>query len=271
MSNKILFLIGPPRSLSTAFLRMMQVRGDFKVMNEPSSAVFNTKHYPQSKHAYTTQALSSYAEVTNKIKEQAAHQSVFIKEMSFAFDEYIQAEPSMLLDPRVSYVFLLRDPHQCIISYYQKMDPRFADYLIGDLGKLTGFRALLHSFKTVQDKAVNKPFLLDVATLCNNPIETMESLCIHMGLEHKPASLQWQNLSADFDGHKEWDESKKKESTQHWHLDAILSRRFHQPTRYELDEELNPTFTEIANPRHKKHCIDVYIDSKQVYEEMLNA
>lgn len=45
--HKIIYLISPPRSLSTLFLRMMHNRGDFLVMNEPAQYASVKNVHPQ--------------------------------------------------------------------------------------------------------------------------------------------------------------------------------------------------------------------------------
>lgn len=267
--NKIIFLIGPPRSLSTAFLRMMGGHDDIKIINEPACGVFNKIHYPHSQGIYTEHALNSYYEVNKKIQSAAKDNPIFIKEMSFSFEDFIQYEPDLIKNPNVFFTFLLRDPHHCIISYYKKMSPQVLDYVISDFDELTGFRALYNSFKLIQNNAVHKPYIIRAEQLYNNANRTVRAFCKHLKLPFKNEILNWNNLGEGFTGFNEWQETKKLQFTHHWHHEAICSRGFHQPTVYEVDEHFKPTFSEIKNKAHQKKCMEVYQESKTYYDLIL--
>lgn len=260
--NKIIFLVAPPRSLSTAVLRMMGARDDVIVMNEPACSIYNQTRYPASKQFYTDEAPGSYADVRETILSSAQDSQVFIKEMSFSFEVFIKAEPDLMADPNIYFAFLLRDPHPCIISYYKKMPPDTIDYIIGDLEHLTGFPALYKSFRLVQDNAINKPCVIHAEQLYKDTKNTIQAFCDQLGISYDDKHLHWSNLGDAFDGLEAWKDNKKPELTRHWHGEAIVSQGFHQPTRYELDEHGKPAFSEIANPAHRSKCVEVYQNSK---------
>ena len=259
--NKIIFLVAPPRSLSTAVLRMMGARGDLILINEPACSIYNQTRYPPSKQFYTEQAPGSYAEVKNKILSYAVDNQVFIKEMSFSFEAFIKAVPELMADPNIYFTFLLRDPHPCIISYYKKMQQDTIDFIIEDFDHLTGFPALYNSFRFVQDNAINKPCVIHAEQLYNNTKNTVRAFCNQLNISYDDKHLNWRNLGDTFDGLEVWKESKKPELTRHWHGEAIVSQNFHEPTHYELDKHGKPAFSEIANPVHRSKCVEVYRNS----------
>lgn len=266
-THKKIFLIGPPRSLSTAFLRMMSERGDFTIINEPACCVFNKHHYPHSQMIYKSDAATNYHEARATIEKAAQNNPIFIKEMSFAFEEFIDAEPDLLSDPNNYFVFLVRDPHPGIISYYKKIAPQALDYIVADLEQLTGYQALYNSFKTVQNKAFNQPGIIHAEQLYTNAPHTVRAFCEYVNIPFQQEHLHWNSLDKEFSGTKEWNENKKQEFTQHWHRDALLSTGFHQPAKYQLDEHRKPSFAEIDNATHREICIKTYQNSKPFYDK----
>lgn len=268
--NKIIFLVAPPRSLSTAFLRMMGERSDLTVMNEPSCCVFNHAHYPHSQQFYTEDVLTSYGDVRKKILLAAKDHPLFIKEMSFSFEEFIKSEPDLMKDPNIYFIFLLRDPHPCIISYYKKISPQAVEFIISDFGDLTGYRSLYAGFQMIKDNAIHAPYIIHAEQLYDNAAKTVSDFCEYVNMPYNGDHLSWSNLGEKFTGFEEWQENKKREFTHHWHQEAILSQGFHQPTIYEVDEQCQPTFSEITNSAHKKKCIEVYQESKSLYNLIRN-
>jgi hypothetical protein len=265
-ANKVIFLIAPPRSLSTAFLRMMGERNDFKIINEPACGVFNQMHYPQSQTVYSEQTLTTYSEVKTKILSAAKDHPIFIKEMSFSFEEFITAEPDLMNDPNIYFAFLLRNPHHGIISYYKKMPANILNYIIGDLALLTGYRALYTSYKLIQENAIHAPYILHAEHLYQDTINTITAFCKHINMPYNEEHLTWNSLDEHFTGFTEWQENKKREHTHHWHHEALRSQGFHQPTLYDVDQHHNPTFNEIKNKEHQNKCREVYQESKTYYD-----
>lgn len=269
MNNKIIFLIAPPRSLSTAFLRMMAGRKDFTIFNEPSSAVFNKAHYPHSAFVYSEKAYNAYADVHEAIICAAEKKPVFIKEMSFAFEEFIATCTDLIKNPQVFFIFLVRDPHPATISYYKKLPESYIEFMLPELERLTGFSALYKVFDQLQHSAKNKPYIIDAKDLYKNPEKTIENFCQFVNIPHSKAFLHWEilsgNLVADI-----WHEKKKPAFTKHWHNEAMRSQGFHASKVYTLDESKKPCFDEIENPMHREKCISVYEKNRFFYEALLS-
>lgn len=266
MNHKTIILIAPPRSLSTAFLRMMAARNDLTILNEPSCCVFNQIHYPHSRWFYNEHAHTNYNQVKKAIQLAGKQSNVFIKEMSFSFEELIIHEPELISAPSTYFIFLLRDPHHCMLSYYKKISQELADFIMLDLERLTGFHSLYTVFKTLKNKVVNSPYFIHAEDLCRDPMNTIEAFCKHLNIPHNKDYLSWNKLGEQFTGINEWQEHKKSQFAQHWHHEAISSQTFHQPTQYDTDENNLPTFTEITHPSHKKTCMQVYQANKIYYD-----
>ena len=263
--HKMIFLIAPPRSLSTAFLRMMQARGDFQIFNEPATAWFNQTHYPNSAAFYESLEPGGYKAIKETLFKALEKGAVFVKEMSFAFEALITEEPDILNYPNLHFAFILRNPHHCIISYYQKLPKDYLDYMVPQLNNLCAHKPLFHSFEKVRAAAVHAPVIIQAEDLVHHTQQTVEAFCQQMGINFKEASLNWESLGSNFEG-QIWKENKKQELAYHWHGEAILSKGFHQPKTYALDDRKYPSFTEIDNVAHRAICRAVYEDYLKYYQ-----
>ncbi|KTD22573.1 hypothetical protein [Legionella londiniensis] len=268
--NKMVFLIAPPRSLSTAFLRMIDARGDFKIFNEPATVLYNTIHFPDSKDYYQSKKWSAYHDITEKLYSSLLLGNVFIKEMSFAFEAFINNETPLLEDKQIYFIFLLRNPHHCILSYYKKIPPEHLDFMMPHLARLTGYRALYNSFKLIQTHAYNKPYVIHAEKLIQDTAPAVGNLCAYLDIPFYENSLHWECLGEDFTG-EIWHETKKKNAIYHWHHEALLSRGFHASAGYAMDSHGQPAFSEISNAAHKKICLKVYEDYQAYYELIANS
>ena len=266
MSHKIIVLVAPPRSLSTAFLKMMSSRGDFSVLNEPAVAVFNQRHYPYSQSFYSERALTSYGDIHQKIQDMALRSPVFIKEMSFAFEQWIIEIPQFVQNPNVFFVFLLRNPHAGLISYYKKVGPAIWDYVSEQAIEVTGYAPLYRVFKRLQREAVHQPHCIDADQLHHSSQQIVSAFCKYTDITYDDAFLHWSGSNALSLAIEGWQENKKPEFIYHWHQEAMVSEQFYLPTRYHCDESGEPTFIEIENSQHRKKCIEVYYKNRVFYE-----
>lgn len=268
-TNKIVYLISPPRSLSVAFLRMMQSRGDFTIMHEPSQFAFNLSYSPELvQNWFRPHALTSFDQVKTSILKEAEHRHVFVKEMSFAVRDFHTTDFELIQNPNVYFVFLVRSPHHTTISMYTKFKD-FFDSLAWQFPDVISYKAQYEIFMAVKAHGFNLPYVIRTEDLYTNPQETVQKFCDHVGIAFKPESLEWNDLGASFDGQKEWHEIKHTESIHHWHGDAIRSIGFGKPRSYEVDEHGSPTFSEIANLEHRKICEQVYREQMVYYHQLL--
>jgi hypothetical protein len=168
-AHPIVILISPPRSLSTAFLRMISARGDFTCLHEYFSCCYAQKNEATIVGTWLRQDAplpKTFAEIKNVIFETAKKSPVFVKEMSWPM-------------------------------------------------------------------------------------------------------LNWPKLDHDFTGVQEWGELKNKELTDHWHGNAIQSTSFSKQKSYKVDEQGNPTFSEITNQDDKEACRKAYTENLHYYNLLL--
>src|SRR5690348_13241872 len=109
MPNPLIFLWGPPRSLSTAFLRMMLERGDFMVVHEPFSSIV-----VQGYVNINGSKFSNNHELAEFLEEYSAHSPVFVKETTeYCYD--FAEEPGFFRTG--IHTFIIRDPRSAIASH----------------------------------------------------------------------------------------------------------------------------------------------------------
>lgn len=268
--HKIVIQLSPPRCLSTASLRMWQARGDFRVFNEPFVCAF-LHHYAPETHLesfaawWREGAPKEYEDVIQNIFELAKDGPVFIKDISFSLAEYLKNNPRLLSHPDVYFIFLIRNPHHAISSYYQKLQK-----IIDDFCYLSGFKPTYELYQLVKQRGANKPIILHAEDLYIYPEQTAQALCNALAIPFTQKMLQWNNLGTSFTGVENWSEIKTLEVTQHWHDAAINSSGFHKPATYATDENGNPTFAEVNDEADRAECIKAYKINKKYYDLLLN-
>ncbi len=263
--NKIIYLISPPRSLSVAFLRMMYARGDFKIMHEPCVLPYALIHYKDhTKDWFRKDVPQTFQEVKEKIIQEAETGNLFIKDISCACKDLFLNDIEFIKNTNIQFVFLLRNPHHVILSFYNRIK-EIAD----GFSDLVDYKSCYEIFKEVKKFTVNTPIIIFTEDLYSKPKETVQKFCKAVQIPFIESSLSWENLGEDFEGFKEWHETKFKEHTQHWHGDAIKSTGFGKPAQYKVDENGKPTFSEITNETDKKACGKVYEENLKFYNLFL--
>lgn len=264
VEHKIVIQVSPPRCLSTASLRAWQARGDFQVMNEPFISAFilqdeNSKNITEQ--WWRADAPLTFDVVHQKILQMAQAGPVFVKEESFVVKTYLESNPSLLYDPNVYFVFLIRNPHHSVSSFYKghgRVTENFSYY--------AGFQPCYEVFEMVQQLGMNRPILLHAEDLYTQPYEITQQLCAALDIPFLENMLEWDNLGSSFTGIQEWHELKNPELTHRWHGAAIRSTRFHRPNEYEVDEQGEPTFAEIAHEADRAACMEAYYANKKYYD-----
>ena len=266
-THKIVIQVSPPRCLSTAALRMWQARCDFMVLNEPftSAFVFTTQntHTLPSNWCHEN-APHTFEEVLQKILLMAESGPVFVKEESYALVDYLKSNPSLMQNANVHFIFLVRNPHDALSSYYKNHKKIFDNF-----SYLAGFEQCYKIFKMVQVYGAHKPIIICAEDLYSKPYETAQCMCTTLNIPFLERMLQWEDLGDSFTGITEWGEVKNPELTHYWHGAAINSTTFHKPNSYEVDAQGNPTFSEVKNDADRQACFDAYYYNKAYYDLLL--
>lgn len=261
--NKIVYVISPPRCLSTALERNFQERGDFDVVNEPGWGAYNLTLYSNNQYQLPIKSESwmFYSDVLQMIFEKAKTSHVLIKEISFAVEPFLLNAEQLMRNPDVYFIFLIRDPHGALISFCKK---RFKNVPLQKFG----YRSSYLLCEKVKQYGVNSPIIISAEELSRYPEEIITLLCEKIGIPFKSESLHWSDLGENFDG-KEWNDRKDKKYLYHWHSDAIRSTRFKPLVSYAVDAQGKPTFEEVA-PENLSEVIAMYNLMMPYYWLLLN-
>jgi len=264
----IIIQVSPPRSLSTCFLRMMQERGDFQIMNEPFIAAFCKTHGDAPK--FRPESFCTADQVKEAIWYKAKQGSnLFVKDMSCAVLDALTVDDALLSCPEVYFIALIRNPHHALISFYKKILVLDGGTRVRNFNKMAdcfGYKEMYELIKVLKQHARNGVILTLSEDLEINPHAAVRRICEHCGIEFKPESLSWSPLGADFTGVEEWHEGKIAKATHFWHGDAINSTGFIALPSYHVDRYGDPTFSEIKSLYDRTLCMRAYGENKRYYD-----
>lgn len=174
---RMLALWATPRTLSTAFERMMIERGDHLVVDEP----FSVPHYfgpeRRSDRFSETEPTASYASVVDELSRLADGWPVFVKDM--AYHALFPLDRPFLA--RATNTFLVRDPALALPSLW-RMWPDFT-------WEEAGYEALAALFRVAgQD---GPPVVIDSEDLRRDPGGIVAAYCAAVGIAFRPGALHW--------------------------------------------------------------------------------
>lgn len=193
-----------PRSLSTAFERVMIERKDFQVLHEP----FSYFYYVHGNNALIPQEYidpnhpTGYLDIRAYILLHARKDFVFFKDMcSHCYQPLVNDRE--FLDT-LTNTFLIRDPAKAIASYYAMNSAVTLEEI--------GYYQLYSVFRKVAELTGTTPIVVDADDLEENPDGIMRAYCDALGIDFIPEAMSWE------ESHQEkWNIWKK------WHVDAARS------------------------------------------------
>jgi len=203
--NIIIPLWSIPRSISTAFERMMMERGDFKVIHEPFSYFFYAKE--QSAAAVGMNVDPDHPQdfdaILDMIQSEAEKMPVFFKDMSY--HPFARADETFM--SRFVNTFIIRDPAITLVSHY-KLNPEFT---------LTeaGYEMQYKMYEMAVKLTGKTPAIVDAEDIIASPFSVVKGYCDIVGIPFIPEALAW---GAEFKS--EW------KTWEMWHLDAAKSTGF---------------------------------------------
>lgn len=203
--KQIIALWATPRSVSTAFERMMIQRGDFQVLHEPFSESFYFSADAASDR-YTDvseRPLKDFQLVLDRIFKIAQRQPVFFKDMAYHMSGHAERE----ILAHFESAFIIRDPAQALPSLHHL----WPDFTLEE----TGYEQQYRLFKKVSEIKGAPPVVIDAKNLIGHPEQCVRAYCEAVGLAFMPQALQWESGER-----KEW------KLWQKWHKDAAKSRGF---------------------------------------------
>lgn len=198
-----------PRSVSTAFERIMRERGDLEVLHEPFMY-----------HYYLTQTDSlfpgfepapdhprTYAEIRQMILDKSKTQPVFFKDMAYYVEARLPQDAAFL--GAAKHAFLVRDPAESILSY-QRQDPDFTRREVGLAAQLRLYDALKN--------LGHDPIVITADQLRSDPRGTLRRYWNHVGLPYVASAFSWDQTVPE-----DW------QSVEAWHKAALSSRGIERP------------------------------------------
>ncbi len=211
--NRIIALWCHPRSLSTAFERMVIERGDLEVIHEPFLYLYYVVQNPHLVIARQEPEIlphmsRSFDEIVADIHAAARHRPVFFKDMAVhVLNPKGDHARASFLEP-MTHTFLIRDPAKAIRSHLVQNPTLTLEEV--------GYEALCRLFDRVRRLTGHTPAVIDAADLESDPSGTIRSWCEHVNLPFLEAALTWDKASRpgfDIDGDP-------------WHVDVAGSTGF---------------------------------------------
>lgn len=179
---RILALWSAPRSRSTAFLRMMDERGDRAVLHEPFSqlADFGVSRVGAVGGAGGVEVRSESALIT-AIRSAADARPVFFKDTTDFHYPGLLADGAFLRD--AVHTFLIRSPGEVIASHYAlNRDLRRDDVGIARLSEI---------HDAVAEAGGRPPVVVDSDDLIADPEATVRAYCAAVGIPFIAEALSW--------------------------------------------------------------------------------
>jgi hypothetical protein len=201
----VLALWGPPRSVSTAFFRMMAQRGDFQLYHEPFSDLAALRGYRLGQRIVTDSR-----QLLDEILRRSATVPVFFKDTTELRHTELFADRRVLEE--VTHTFVIRDPRRAIESYYA-INPQVT--LEG-----IGYEHLYEIFEMAREATGRVPVVLDADVLVRRPKETVHAYCDAVGIPFDERALTWDPIERS-----EWSRANR------WHVDVSHGSAFLQGER----------------------------------------
>ncbi|WP_171237178.1 hypothetical protein [Ruegeria sp. HKCCA5763] len=208
-----------PRSVSTAFERIMRERGDLSVLHEP----FMYHHY-----LTTTDRLFpgfspepgnpvTYDEIRAMIREAAESAPVFFKDMAYYVADRLPRDAGFAGE--MTHAFLVRDPIEAALSY-AKRDPKFTRLELGHEAQYRLYTALT--------ELGQNPLVITADQLRTKPQTTLRRYWAHAGLAFLDHAFTWNDVVPDGWG-----------SVQSWHTEVLQSGAIKAPEAIDFQGELD--------------------------------
>ena len=181
--HQIIALWSHPRSMSTAFERIMRERGDLICHHEPfmydyyvNRRIREMPHFKVEPHRPRT-----YEAIREKVLADAESGPVFFKDMSYYVMPHILEDAFFLR--RIHHCFLIRDPLAAILSY-AKLDPEVTLEEIGLKAQWRHFEGLR--------KAKLRPLVVEAEAIRTHPRKVIGAVWQALDLPFEAGGFNWQ-------------------------------------------------------------------------------
>ena len=191
---RLLALWGAPRTVSTAFERMMRERGDHEVVFEPFAASYYFSADRRSSRfdgEVDPEPSHDLEAILDRLVAAARSRPVFIKDMAY---HVVHRADAAFLSRFDQHTFIVRHPRFALASLAQ-IWPDFTD-------EEAGSEPLRRLFDLVADAEGRRPTVIDGEDLLADPGRVVAAWCDAVGLSYLPGALTWKSRRAE--GWDEW-------------------------------------------------------------------
>ncbi|MGW7354414.1 sulfotransferase-like domain-containing protein [Streptomyces sp. NPDC054784] len=210
----VIALWAHPRSVSTAFLRMMVERGDVTVVHEPFVLLTDHGEVTLPRPEGGSGAVRTPGELLARLAELGAAGPVFFKDTLEYHHQYLFDHPERIAG--LTHTFIVRDPARALASHHAvkpTMECREA-----------GYEHQWALYELARRVTGVDPVVVSAERLLADPPGQVAAYCARVGLPYLPEALTWQPGERP-----EWRTNRP------WHLDASASATFRAPERaYEV-------------------------------------
>lgn len=181
-----------PRSVSTAFERMMMERGDLTVLHEPFSEHYYYGPEKRSDRYDDVHPEATPSRILGAIQRAGGERRVFLKDMASHVRTLVTPE----FVAKFEHSFLIRDPAWALPSLEAKW-PDFSD-------EEAGYGALEDLVDAVSASG-RHPVIIDSYDLRTDPTGTIAGYCAAVGIPFLAEALEWSpGMPASWETWEEW-------------------------------------------------------------------
>ncbi len=222
-AHPIIALWSHPRSMSTAFERIMRSRGDLACLHEPFMYDYYVHRSTRVMPHFEVQPEHpvAYNDIRALIVQKAEAGPVFFKDMSYYVMPHLMADEDFAR--RITHSFLIRDPMASIVSY-AKLDP---DVSLSEIG----LEAQWQHAEAIRALTRQAPVVVQSESLQNDPEGQMRAYWRAVGLADMPDALRWEDEAP-----ADW------QQVSGWHRDVMASKSIRPWT----DEDVAKTAKQFA-------------------------
>lgn len=227
MSHPIIALWSHPRSMSTAFERMMRARGDLECLHEPF--MYDYYIHRSKREMPHFDAMDDhprdYDSIRDMILTKAEKSPVFFKDMAYYVVPHILADGEFIR--RLTHTFLVRHPMASLVSY-AKLDPEFTCEELG-------IEAQAQLFDGIVAAGAKRPVVVSSERVQADLRHQMQAFWESIGLPDSPGALNWGNETPE-----DWQQVAA------WHQDVISSTSI-KPLTDEKSREIEESFRKLVS------------------------
>ena len=178
--NNLFILWATPRSVSTAFERVMKNSEELVIFHEPYTEVYYFGPDRTSKRYGDIDFSDKYTsvEVNRKVFKECSDKKIFMKELAFQAERYIDDEILSL----AKNIFITSHPHRVYTSL-NKVKPDFTEDEFG-------FSALGRIYDRVM-KFQEETIVVDGIGFRNSPQTVIKKVCDFMSINYTEDLLSW--------------------------------------------------------------------------------